>query len=365
MKLLKQDPADVSSALLLMIAQSQRRVELSIGLETIGPVEVPQFSPPRLAIAVNCLWFISLALSLIAALSAMLAKEWLKHYREYPSSTGPQFHVFVNEGRMAGMGRWKGLEIIDLLPTILHFALFVFAAGLVAYLWIFNAVLGAITLGISGMASVIYITMVFLAATFEDCPFVTRTSRYLRPYLHHCLQGFSRTVKYQFEFGQKGTQQGISRVLQRLQEEAKDPVISDSAMQALSGWQAHWSLKAPDVAEGGTSTTFKPIEFRLPLLTDIAGAGLGDRHDPRVFLGSLWRNNNSGDALYDNHQSVRLVRIICRKLTEVTLSPHRVTSGGGENVGRYARALSNLCTYIVGSHGSWADWTMENTVSQV
>ncbi|KAF8601832.1 hypothetical protein BDV93DRAFT_398738, partial [Ceratobasidium sp. AG-I] len=75
--LLQQDPVDVSVALLLVIAQSQQRIEQGTPQTGSAPIELPSFSASLSARWINGLWFLSLAFSLSAALIAMLAKEWL------------------------------------------------------------------------------------------------------------------------------------------------------------------------------------------------------------------------------------------------------------------------------------------------
>ncbi|KAF8596117.1 hypothetical protein BDV93DRAFT_410574, partial [Ceratobasidium sp. AG-I] len=78
--LLQQDPNEVSIGLLLFIAQSQQRMEQGDPQPALAPIQLPEFSAPMSARWINGLWFLSLALSLSAALIAMLAKEWLTAY---------------------------------------------------------------------------------------------------------------------------------------------------------------------------------------------------------------------------------------------------------------------------------------------
>ncbi|KAF8601178.1 hypothetical protein BDV93DRAFT_422696, partial [Ceratobasidium sp. AG-I] len=133
--LLQPDSADVSAALLLRIAQSQHRMELGLSLPMDTPsVNVPSFTPSLSARWLNGIWFTSLALSLSAALIAMLGKEWLTAFvssRPRP----PQSHALLRQSRLEGLESWWALHIIALLPSLLHMSLFLFAIGLVLYLW--------------------------------------------------------------------------------------------------------------------------------------------------------------------------------------------------------------------------------------
>ncbi|KAF8594232.1 hypothetical protein BDV93DRAFT_459413, partial [Ceratobasidium sp. AG-I] len=132
--MLQQDPADVSIALLLSIAQSQQRIEQGAPQLSSAPVELPSFSVSLSARWINGLWFFALALSLSAALIAMLAKEWLTAFTASRPRTAHAY-TLLHQARLIGLTDWHALNIIDLLPSMLHLALLLFSLGLVLYLW--------------------------------------------------------------------------------------------------------------------------------------------------------------------------------------------------------------------------------------
>jgi hypothetical protein len=337
-KLLKQDPADVSAALLLLMAQSQRRMELNIPSDSFDPVETPAFSTSSIAVVINVLWFISLGLALISALFAMLAKEWLKHFREYPSDSIHRFHAFVQQDKLDGMRRWRGLEIIDLLPTILHFSLFLFGAGLVAFLWTINNVTAYVTLAMFALAAVLYVALVLLAAIMDNCPFITRFSRYLR-----LLVPSSNNRKCELNWDRTYTYQTVAAILQRFYNRAESPVVCDSVIQALSGLRWKWNLRLPNSSPPESHL----CAFQAPVRRDSG------------FLISVLHSDDQRDS----HQSAWFVDTLCERLKTVSFKPQQITSGGGENVGRYARALANFCTYISSCAVEWQDWSDGDTVS--
>ncbi|KAF8601844.1 hypothetical protein BDV93DRAFT_445224, partial [Ceratobasidium sp. AG-I] len=78
--MLQQDPSEASIALLLLVARSQQRMEQGHRQSTLPPIQLPSFSASMSARWINGLWFLALALSLSAALIAMLSKEWLSAY---------------------------------------------------------------------------------------------------------------------------------------------------------------------------------------------------------------------------------------------------------------------------------------------
>ncbi|EUC55386.1 transmembrane protein, putative, partial [Rhizoctonia solani AG-3 Rhs1AP] len=96
--LLQQDPADASAALLLIIAQSQQRMELGLPApeESTMAVAMPDFTPPLSARWINGIWFMSLGLSLAAALIAMLGKEWLITFQSSRPRSTRRLALFDN-----------------------------------------------------------------------------------------------------------------------------------------------------------------------------------------------------------------------------------------------------------------------------
>ncbi|KAF8604812.1 hypothetical protein BDV93DRAFT_440151, partial [Ceratobasidium sp. AG-I] len=175
-ELLQQDPADASLALLLLIAQSQYRVERGLPpLEDEPSPTVPMFAPPMAARWINGIWFTSLGLSLSAALVAMLGKEWLSGFlasRPRPAHA----HALLRQSRLEGLEQWWALHIIALLPSLLHASLLLFAIGLVIYLWTLDTAIAAVLLAIIGSTTLFYLVTATLGAVYEFCPFVTEIS---------------------------------------------------------------------------------------------------------------------------------------------------------------------------------------------
>jgi hypothetical protein len=75
---LKPDPAETSAQTLLVISQTMAAISNGqpVALPVPDTLYAPAFSPPRTAVLVNLLWFLSLSLSVAVSLIAMLAKEW-------------------------------------------------------------------------------------------------------------------------------------------------------------------------------------------------------------------------------------------------------------------------------------------------
>ncbi|KAH7335636.1 hypothetical protein B0J17DRAFT_600389, partial [Rhizoctonia solani] len=171
-KLLQQDPADATLDVLLLMAQSQQRIESGNPQLQSSMVTRPEFNIPLSARWINGLWFLSLIISLTGALSAMLAREWLLAFmNSQPRS--PHAYALLHQARLKGMHQWHALHIIDLLPTILQCALFLFAIGLVIYLWTLDYVVAILVAIVSGVTFICYVATTFFVAVSDFCPFVT------------------------------------------------------------------------------------------------------------------------------------------------------------------------------------------------
>ncbi|KAF8601448.1 hypothetical protein BDV93DRAFT_421308, partial [Ceratobasidium sp. AG-I] len=136
---LKPDPAESVATTLLIISQTLLAMSNQSGsTPALVFAEPPRFVPATSAIVVNVLWFTSLILSVSVTLIAMLAKEWSHLYMV--GRTGQHIQqARRRQRRFDGMKVWHMVGVITALPTLMHLALFLFAAGLCVYLWNIHA----------------------------------------------------------------------------------------------------------------------------------------------------------------------------------------------------------------------------------
>ncbi|CAE6496528.1 unnamed protein product [Rhizoctonia solani] len=232
--LLQQNSGDASAALLLTIAQSQQRIELGLPvlLGAASPITMPSFEISMTARWVNGIWFMSLGLSLSAALMAMLAKEWLTGYLAFRPRS-PRKLAFIRQSRLKGLEDWWALHIIALLPTLLHISLLLFAVGLVIYLWSLEPVVAAVTTGVIGFTSIFYLVTGILGAVYEFCPFVTEISAYTRRIVASLFSPSSRDHHDNGEASAPSIHD--LEALLWLANNAQDPVAIDCSYQAMAG----------------------------------------------------------------------------------------------------------------------------------
>ncbi|CAE6439803.1 unnamed protein product [Rhizoctonia solani] len=262
--LLQEDPADTAAALLLIIAQNQVN-----GGPSPSTIDQPTFSPTYAALWINGLWFAALALSLAAALVAMLSKEWLTAYtasRPRPAHT----HALLRQARFDGLNNWWALHIIALLPTLLHLALLLFALGLVVYLWTLDVAVAAVTCVVVALTLIFYLATTLLGALIPFCPFVTEISRYLQEVLGTWFGKWLRFQRMDGRFFER--QNGITTLedihaVSWLAENARDPVVIDCSYQALAGIHLSTEMVDPRTHLGSKSKEwYKSLEPMFPAL---------------------------------------------------------------------------------------------------
>ena len=103
--------------------------------QTLTPLQLsPPFSPPRWAVIVNIVWFTSVSLSLIAALAGILCMQWLREFRR-ETNLSAKDKLSLRQLRFDGLQRWHVPTIMTALPVMLQFALLLFFAGLLQFMW--------------------------------------------------------------------------------------------------------------------------------------------------------------------------------------------------------------------------------------
>ncbi|KAG8688944.1 hypothetical protein FRC09_012654 [Ceratobasidium sp. 395] len=250
-KLLQEDPSDLSATLLLAIAQSQQRMEQGAA-QTTAPIERPQFTPSISARWVNGLWFSALSLSLGAALIAMLAKEWL-HAFTTSRPRPPKSYALEHQFRLQGLIRWRALEIVDILPTMLHLSLLFFSLGLALYLWTIETGVAIAQVVITATILLFYAGSVLSSAIYTACPFDTQLSKHLRALLQHALldkpdsENESKDVTTE-DTGAETTNDELHALLW-LMRNARDPEPEESpAISALNTIDRFWNGDRPGLS---------------------------------------------------------------------------------------------------------------------
>ncbi|KAG6908754.1 hypothetical protein DXG01_003364 [Tephrocybe rancida] len=201
------------------------------------------FSPSHSAVAVNILWFLSLACSLAAALCATLIQQWVRDYlQRIQRHTQPLRRARVRAFLFAGSEKWRMDQVVESIPPLLHMSLFLFFAGLFVFLSSLNkAVTGAV-------AAIVACFMCFYGfATFAplldpSAPFETPLSSILWR-LILVLRG-------------------------KLPHGFKDIGIYTTAMADLPNVRVRFAMHTPGDIEGAARQDAKALQWAYERITD-------------------------------------------------------------------------------------------------
>ncbi|KAF8910033.1 hypothetical protein CPB84DRAFT_1764420 [Gymnopilus junonius] len=134
-------------------------------------------SPPLSSLVCNILWFLSLGLSLACALSATLIEQWTRHYLQaINSKPSPQDRARLRTYLFQGLERYRMPAIVDAIPALLHTSLFLFFAGLIAFLTPINPILAYLIAALLALCCILYILVTVIPVFDLSCPYSTPLS---------------------------------------------------------------------------------------------------------------------------------------------------------------------------------------------
>jgi hypothetical protein len=139
----------------------------------------PPFSPPRHAVWVNLLWFLSLVMALSCALLAMSLQQWARRYIRLtqPARCSPEKRARIRAFFAKGVDEMRIPWAVEGLPTLLHLSLFFFFGGLVIFLFnLDREIFTYVTLWI-GLFSMVYGLIALFPLFRQDSPYYAPLSR--------------------------------------------------------------------------------------------------------------------------------------------------------------------------------------------
>jgi hypothetical protein len=131
--------------------------------------------------------YASLSASLLAALGAMLGKQWLNHFRHVGHGTvnarGRQRQM-----KLDALYAWHFDAVLEGLPVLLQLSLLLFGVALSANLWTQQQIVACIVIGSTAFGAIFYALIVVAALISDACPFRTPASNRLRWIGQHIVQ---------------------------------------------------------------------------------------------------------------------------------------------------------------------------------
>ena len=131
--------------------------------------------PDSAIVRVQAILYSSLLASLLAALIAMLGKQWLNHYASVERGS-----IIVRgqdqKRKMDGMVTWRFGLVMECLPLMLQAALLLLGYALSDYLLSINKVVASVIIGFTAFGLLFYLLIVSAATLSYTCPFQTPLS---------------------------------------------------------------------------------------------------------------------------------------------------------------------------------------------
>ena len=143
-------------------------------LSTPSPVaKPPSLSPPRYAVWVNSLWFLSLVMSLSSALWATALQQWARRHihRTQPARCSPEKRERIRAFFVDGVDKMRLPWAVEGLPTLLHFSLFLFFGGQAIFLFNVDREVFSYVNWKIGLFCLVYGMITLLPSIWEDGPY--------------------------------------------------------------------------------------------------------------------------------------------------------------------------------------------------
>lgn len=171
---LQADPNAKTQALLGLLVQNMTGAPVPSDLlpDSTGTATI--------IIAAQSILYFSLFSALLAALLAVLGKQWLLHYDSVGERGTIEERGLERQRKFDGMRHWKFDLVMQIFPLLLQFSLLLFATALSIYLWTIHHGIAGVMLGSTALGFILYAAMIVSAVVSPDSPFQTSLSFLLK-----------------------------------------------------------------------------------------------------------------------------------------------------------------------------------------
>ena len=154
----------------------------------VDPESATWTGPPPGIVASQSLLYASLTTSLIAAILAMLGKQWVNRYLRNRGGSAVD-KSRDRQRKLDGLEKWHFRLVIESLPVMLQIALLLFAGALSRYLWTISRAVAGVVIAATlfGVASYVFFTLA--AALYHNCPYQTPPSILIRNLIGYLVRG--------------------------------------------------------------------------------------------------------------------------------------------------------------------------------
>src|SRR6266851_807233 len=175
---LRPNPQDTSSFYLEKLYQLQADPNVPRPSTPSAVATPPTFSPPRYAVWVNSLWFLSLVISLSCAMLATLLQQWSRRYLTItqPARREPHERARAHAFFAIGVEKFHVSWVVEALPALVHLSLFIFFAGLLIYLFNIHHTVFKVVVCWVALLTTVYGFITFMPIFWQDSPYYSPLS---------------------------------------------------------------------------------------------------------------------------------------------------------------------------------------------
>jgi hypothetical protein len=130
-------------------------------------------------VAVLSLLYISLFTTLLAALLAVLGKQWIMYYQAAGSRGTIEERGLERQRKLDGLRKWKFDSVLQMFPMLLQLALLLFSLAISVYLWSIHRLIAAIVIALTVFGFASYIFLLASTIVSPDSPFQTPLASFL------------------------------------------------------------------------------------------------------------------------------------------------------------------------------------------
>ncbi|CCA71747.1 hypothetical protein PIIN_05682 [Serendipita indica DSM 11827] len=199
MKLLQEDTGETTRDILLVVSRQ-------LANASTPAFEHEEFTPEAWAVRVNYCFLTSISCSLVAALGAVLALQWVGSYDFGLIRSSAKMRATQRQLRYNGIKKWKLAQLISILPLLIYISLFLFFIGLADWLWhIHRSVASVVVAGVV-IGGLFYLVTHIISIFDISAPFRTPISlsvSYMIQKLHWWLVNVLSWLKQYFGLQQR------------------------------------------------------------------------------------------------------------------------------------------------------------------
>lgn len=179
---LQPDPNEMTAAYMRILIHA---VDNSLYTDA-DPNSTIWTGPPPGIVTTQSLLYASLATALFVAFLAMLGKQWISRHRRNRGGSAVE-KSRDRQRKLDGLENWCFPVVIESLPVMLQFALFLLGCALSRFLWMISRAVAGVAIATTLLGVVAYICFTVAATLFYNCPYQTPASlliRYITSYHH-------------------------------------------------------------------------------------------------------------------------------------------------------------------------------------